>query len=245
MKTGAILFAAVSLVAWTGGVVRAAETPPGTVVHTDPGCGIEVTIPEGYHAKIAGSPDACRTWILVRAGTAGERDWLIALDVEELGSAWRQTLAETGPVSVERFALHLAALRCSADGPDGSVHCADGVVRRRFRTAGGLSAWELELTEIEERWRQDEPHRVERRAKGPVFALDLSDPQTMRVLIASPVTRMAPAGPHAAAMRAIVERVRIVGPARRRMPLVVPLEPARPDAVLVPALPVPHRAPRR
>jgi hypothetical protein len=186
----------------------AAETPWSTYI--DKNCGIEIAYPTSYQFNPSGSKDACSLSVLI--GTKGARGlrWLFNLNVQDMSNVYAQAMLDFGlQPSAANFALYLAALHCQADGPEGSTHCTDGKIRRTFKTPNGLEVYEIHLTEVRESPAQK---TNKKRPKGPIFAVDLSNDETVWILLAES------SQDHLADLRAMLDRLRVWGKARREMP---------------------------
>ena len=105
-----------------------------------------------------------------------------------------------------------------ADGADGSTYCTNAEVRSTFKTAQGFRGFEIHLTEVHESFA---PKKIEKRRRGPIFALDLSDDDVVRVLMASGE----PA--RLGELKAILDTFRVWTRARRPTPRVVEMDPFR------------------
>jgi hypothetical protein len=187
--------------------------------HQDRNCGIALKYPPAYTLKASGAPDFCVLSMDIGVPAGAKLRTLYTLETRDMESVERTELAKTGkPPSARDFALHVATIQCGADGPDGSRYCENGQVRSTFKTAQGFHGFEIHLTEVYE---TVSPKKTEKRKRGPVFALDLSDDETVRVLMA----RAAPK--HDAELRAILDTLRVWTQARRPTPRVVELSPFR------------------
>src|SRR5262245_26714691 len=186
--------------------------------HQDRNCGIALEYPPAYTLKASGAPDFCALSMGIGVPAGTKLRTLYTLETRDLASAEQAELAKTGKPSARDFALHVAAVQCMADGPDGSRYCENGEVRSTFKTAQGFHGFEIRLTEVYE---TVSPKRTEKRKRGPVFALDLSDGETVRVLMASA------APTHDAELRAILDTFRVWTHARRSTPRAVELSPFR------------------
>lgn len=201
----------------------AAESPPSST-YTDKNCGIEFKYPAPYQLNPSGAKDFCALSLLIGLKEARQTRWLFSLNVTELDRAHRQAMAESrSQVSPSSFAVHLAALQCQADGPEGSTYCTDGKVRSTFKTAKGLEAHEIYLTEVHESFAQK---KIEKRPKGPIFALDMSNDETVWILLAEG------SQDHLATLRAILDTLNVWGKARRQTPRVVEVSPFPPTGQL-------------
>jgi len=201
--------------------------------YRDPNCAIELQYPSRYHLQATSAPESCALWILLRDAAGPETAWLYDLSVEEMNQADRQEMTRAGgELTAQRFALWKAELHCAADGADTSTYCTAARVRATFKTKQGSPGFEIEMTEVNESYGEGDKPEVEKRMRGPVYALDISDDETVRVLFAE---RLGTARPET--LRAIVETLRIVGKARRLMPRVIPLD--SPGRLLVPHIAVP------
>ena len=151
--------------------------------HQDRNCGIALKSPPAYTLKASGAPDFCVLSMDIGVPAGTKLRTLYTLETRDMESVERTELAKTGkPPSARDFALHVATIQCGADGPDGSRYCENGQVRSTFKTAQGFHGFEIHLTEVYE---TVSPKKTEKRKRGPVFALDLSDDETVRVLMAS------------------------------------------------------------
>ncbi len=178
--------------------------------HQDRNCGIALKYPPAYAIKASGAPDFCALSMDIGVPAGTRLRPLYTLETRDLQTAER--------LSARDFALHVAAIQCTADGPDGSRYCEHGQVRSTFKTAQGFQGFEIHQTEVYE---TVSPKKTEKHARGPVFALDLSDDETVRVLMASAEPT------HDAELRAILDTLRVWTHARRSTPRVVELSPFR------------------
>lgn len=71
----------------------------------------------------------------------------------------------------EKFALHMSEVYCSADGPDGSVYCANENKKSEFTNPAGIIGYEIYLNETTENYTTNQKTT---RIKGPIFVLDFS-----------------------------------------------------------------------
>lgn len=184
--------------------------------YQDQNCGIEFKYPATSHLETFAADDRCALSVDI-----GETE----LYVKEMDNFYRRAVVESGmDVSPRSFAIHIARLTCVADGPGSSTHCTDAVRQSAFTTPQGLQGYEFYLTEVEELY-EEERTRITQMTIGPVFALDISDAETIRIFLATPrrQAEQSPAG--VAVMKAIVDTVRISGKARRRTPQII--EPER------------------
>ncbi|MBI2527370.1 MAG: hypothetical protein HYV93_15460 [Candidatus Rokubacteria bacterium] len=195
----------------------AAEAPWKS--HQDQTCGIELRYPPSYSLEASGARDACAPWIDIGLRDARRLRALFSLEIREMESADRAEAAKTRtPPSARDFALQVATNQCIADGPDSSTHCTKAEVRSTFKTAQGFRGFEIHLTEVHERFA---PRKIETRPRGPIFALDLSDDEVGRILLA----RGEPA--HLGELKAILDTFRVWTRARRPPPRVVEMDPFR------------------
>ena len=189
-----------------------AGTDAAWKVHQDRSCGIELKYPASYALEASGAPDACEPWITIGVREARGLRALFTLEIRERGNSGRP------PVSARDFALQVATSQCTADGADSSTYCVDGAVRSSFTTARGFHGFEIHLAEVHETL---SPEKIEKRPRGPIFALDLSDDEAVRVLLA---------GGDAAKigeLKAILDTFRVWSRARRPQPRVVEVNPFR------------------
>src|SRR5216683_5115933 len=150
--------------------------------HQDQNCGIELKYPASYELEASGGRDDCALWMRIGVRDARRLRVRLSLEIREMESADRQEAASSlAPPSARDFALHLATNQCAADGADSSTYCTNSEVRSTFKTAQGFQGFEIHLTEVHETF---EPKRIEKRKRGPIFALDLSDDEVVRVLMA-------------------------------------------------------------
>ncbi len=205
--TGAVM---VALLSTPVGADTAADATWKT--HQDQNCGIELKYPASYVLTASGARDYCERWISIGVPEARGLRALFSLEIREMESSARP------PLSARDFALQVAMAQCSADGADGSTYCTNGEVRSPFKTAKGFRGFEIHLTEVHETL---SPKKIEKRRQGPVFALDLSDDEVVRVLMA----RSDPA--RAGELKAILDTFRVWTRARRLTPRVVEMSPFR------------------
>lgn len=71
----------------------------------------------------------------------------------------------------EKFALDRSEAYCAADGPRGSVYCADENKKSRFVNPAGVVGYEIYLNETTEDYATNQKTT---RIKGPIFVLDFS-----------------------------------------------------------------------
>jgi len=174
--------------------------------HQDPMCGIELKYPPSYSLEASGARDYCAPWINIGERDARRLRALFSLEIRDTERADRTW------ASAQDFALHVATAQCMADGADGSTYCTNGAVRSTFKTAQGFRGFAIHLTEVRE---TVSPKTTETRKRGPIFALDLSDDEGIRVLLASGE----PA--RLRELKAILDTFRVWTRARRPTPRVV------------------------
>jgi hypothetical protein len=104
-----------------------------------------------------------------------------------------------------------------ADGPDGSTYCTESMKHAAFKTAHGFNAYEFYLTEVHEY--DGEKKKVEKRAKGPIIAVDISDDEVIRIVLITPSERSLQSA------KAIVNTLRAYSKARRQQPRTVEFHP--------------------
>lgn len=180
--------------------------------HQDDNCGLELKYPGTYSLETTRAADVCAFWIRIGLKQARGLGVLFSLETREMESSVRP------PLSPRDFALQVATAQCAADGPDSSTYCTNGEVRSTFKTAQGFQAFEIHLTEVRE---TVSPQKIEKSQRDPIFALDLSDDETVRVLMAA----AEPA--HRRELRAILDTVRVWTRARRATPRVIEMDPFR------------------
>jgi len=210
------ILAIAMLTALPGGTpaTLAAESIPWST-YTDRNCGIELTYPASYQLNSSGAKDFCALSLLIGVKEARPVRWLLSLQVTDMNEAYRQAMMDSGlQPSPSNFALYLAALHCQADGPEGSTYCTDGRIRTRFKTPQGLEGYEIYLTEVHESFAQ---RKIEKRTKGPIFAVDMSNDEAIWILLAEG------SEDHLATLRRILDSLRVWGKARRQMPQVAEL----------------------
>jgi hypothetical protein len=190
--------------------VAAAAADATWKTHQDQHCGIEVKYPGSYVLEASGARDFCEPWITIGVREAPGLRALFSLEIREMESSARPRL------SARDFALQVATAQCTADGADGSTYCTNGEVRSSFRTAQGFRGFEIHLTEVNETF---SPKKIERRRRGPIFALDLSDDEVVRILMAG--------GDRVGELRAILDTFRVWTRVRRATPRVVEMNPFR------------------
>lgn len=214
VPTGALMVALLSVPVGAGAAADATWK-----THQDQHCGIELKYPASYGLEASGARDYCALWISIGVREARGLRALFSLEITEMESADRVEAAKTRtPPSARDFALHVATNQCTADGPDSSTYCTNGEVRSTFKTAQGFRGFEIHLTEVHESFA---PKKIEKRRRGPIFALDLSDDEVVRVLMASG----APA--RLGELKAILDTLRVWTRARRQTPRVVEVQPFR------------------
>jgi hypothetical protein len=180
--------------------------------HREENCGVELKYPAIYSLEASRAADFCAFWIRIGLKPARGLGAMFSLETREMESSIRP------PLSPRDYALQVATAQCTADGPDGSTYCTNGEVRSTFKTAQGFQAFEIHLTEVRETL---SPQKIEKSKRDPIFALDLSDDETVRVLMAA----AEPA--HRPELKAILDTVRVWTRARRPTPRVVELDPFR------------------
>jgi hypothetical protein len=153
-------------------LVPAHATDATWKVHRDQNCGIELKYPASYVLEASGARDACEPWITIGVREARGLRALFTLEIR----------AERPSVSARQLALQVATAQCAADGPDSSTSCVNGSIRAPFTTALGFRGFEIDLTEVHE---TVSPRRTVKRPRGPILALDLSDGEMARVLLAA------------------------------------------------------------
>ncbi|HET8577477.1 MAG TPA: hypothetical protein VFO18_10290, partial [Methylomirabilota bacterium] len=193
-----------------GAHATVAAESPAWITYTDKACGIEFKYPSTYRLNPSGAKDFCAFSANLGLGEGRQTRWLLGLTMSDMSPSHREVMLQSGsPVSASSFALYVAALHCQADGPDGSTYCIDGKIRSTFRTAQGLQGYEISLTEVHE---SVDPKKIEKQPKGPIFALDLSNGETIWLLFAE----AAPG--HLETLRAILNSVRVWSKPRRAEP---------------------------
>src|SRR5262245_43123565 len=180
--------------------------------HQERSCGIELRYPALYVLEASGARDHCDLWISIGFRDRGRMRALFSVEIRGSESSAQS------PRSARDLALHVATAQCSADGPDGSTYCTNAEVRSSFKTTQGFRGFEIHLTEIHE---TVSPNKIKKSRRGPVFALDLSDDEVVRVLMASGE----PA--RLGELRAILDTLRVWTRARRQVPRVVEISPFR------------------
>lgn len=190
--------------------LRAADAPSTGKIYQDQNCKLEFRYPASHEVKSSAAKDYCALSVSVRG--------LFELDVEEMDSANRQALAESGKkISPRNFALSRAMARCMADGRDGSIYCTEAVKENSFKTAQGFNAYEFYLTEVREYF--GEKKKVEKRTKGPIIAVDISDDEVIRVVLVIPTERSLQTA------TAVVNTLRVWSKALRQQPRIVKFHP--------------------
>ncbi|PYM96060.1 MAG: hypothetical protein DME04_02945 [Candidatus Rokuibacteriota bacterium] len=217
MSPGLLVVALLSVLVGAGAAAAADAT---WKTHQDQACGIELKYPAAYALEPSGARDFCSLWLRIGVREARGLRMLFSMEVREMQSAEREAVARPGaPPSARDFALHVATIQCAADGPDGSTYCSNGEVRSTFKTAQGFRGFEIHLTEVNETL---SPKKVVvKRRRGPILALDLSDDEVVRVLMAD----SAPA--RLDELKAILDTFRVWTKARRQTPRVVEMSPFR------------------
>src|SRR5207245_9612056 len=113
-------------------------------------------------------------------------------------------------------ASQIAMEQSTASTAYSSNSCINGEIRSPFSTEKGFRCFEILLTEIQETY---SPSKIETRRRGPIFALDLSDDEVVRVL-------MADCEPERfGELKAILDTIRVWTRARRPTPRVVGMDP--------------------
>src|SRR5262249_15884114 len=162
---------AVALLSASVGVAAAADA--SWKIHQDQNCGIELKYPPAYALEASGARDYCGSWITIGVREPRGLRALFSLEIRPMDRSTRP------PLSARDFALHEPTTQCD---PDGSACWTNGEVRSSFKTVQGFRGYEIYLTEVHETF---SPKKTEKRARGPIFALDLSDDEVVRVLMAS------------------------------------------------------------
>lgn len=201
----------IALVSGSRGIsLQSADAPPAWKIYQDQNCALEFRYPAPSEITISSAKDSCALSVSVRR--------LFELDVEEMNSAYRQAVAESGKeISPRNFAISRAMARCMADGPDGSTYCTDAVDQNSFKTAQGFNAYEFSLTEVHEYY--GEKKKVEKRTRGPILAVDISDDEVIRVALVTPDERSFQTA------KAVVNTLRVWSKARRQQPRIVEFHP--------------------
>lgn len=201
---GVTLLAIVAL----GVPARAGTTADATwAIHREPLCGLELRYPPGYRLEASGPRDWCEPWMSIGVPEGRRMREVFRLQVRQ---------GDHSRSSPRDFAIEVATAECASDGPEGSTYCVDASVRSTFRTAQGFRGFEIQLTEVRESAAEKSSAR---RRRGPIFALDLSDDQEVRLLMSSGE----PA--RTGELRAILDTVRIWTRARPSLPKVVEIRP--------------------
>jgi len=212
-RTGILVIALLSLLVGARAVAAADAT---WKTHQDPTCGVEVKYPGSYVLEPSGARDFCSLWLRIGVREARGLRVLFSLKIE---SVEREAVARSGaPPSARDFALHVATNQCTADGHDSSTYCTNGEVRSTFKTAQGFRGFEMHLTEVHE---TVSPKKIEKSNRGPIFALDLSDDEIVRVLMADGEPG------RLGELKAILDTFRVWTRARRQTPRVVEMSPFR------------------
>jgi hypothetical protein len=207
----------IALCAATAGVTGAGDS---WNTYRNDRCGLELRYPASYQTDASSAPDHCELWLRIGpqdtrgvTGTTRRVRALFTLDVREMDSVDREDAATRGQTpSAQDFAIQKATVACMADGPDGSTYCVDGSTRATFKTALGFHGYEIALTEVHESL---EPRRTKKQKRGPIFAIDLSDDEVVRVLLAESERG------REKELRAILDTLRVWRKARRQTPRVV------------------------
>jgi hypothetical protein len=207
-----------ALLSTAAGISAAADATWKT--HQDANCGVELKYPATYSLEASAAPDYCTLWIRIGVKQARGLRVLFSLEIREMESSVRP------PLSPRDFALQVATAQCMADGPDSSTYCTNSEVHSAFRTAQGFHGFEIHLTEVHETL---SPKKIEKGPHEPVYALDLSDDESVRVLMAAGEPARHPE------LRAILDTLRIWTRARRPVPRVVEMNTFRgpPQAVVL------------
>jgi hypothetical protein len=197
-----------SLAVLGGTGVLAAPDVSGWKTYRNSQIGLEFRYPAAYVLKELATPDGRPIVIGLRDAHGGPRDWLYSVRVEELIYGKEEVRPED-TATVLRIATDLAQGQCAADGPDSSVSCPAVLKTARFTTASGRAALELYLAEeVVSYGGEGAPGETVTRAKGPIYALDISLGPPARVLLCTAVDRPE-SREHPEILRAIVDTVRV------------------------------------
>ncbi|MBI2091283.1 MAG: hypothetical protein HYT78_21520 [Deltaproteobacteria bacterium] len=196
---------------------KAAEDLATWKTYSDLNCGIAFRYPPSYPIRANAAKDYCA--LSVRVGDVFE------LEVEEMDNAYRRDMVQSGiEISPRSFAIARAQVRCMADGPGGSTYCTDVVKQTAFKTTSGFNGYEFYLTEVRESF-QKKRKSTETRTKGPIFALDISDDEVIRVVLATPTETAGKSSRDLAMVKAILNTLRVWSKARRQAPQIVEFNP--------------------
>ncbi len=83
---------------------------------------------------------------------------------------------DTAKMSFEEFAIKRAKIMFSADGPNGSRYAADITKKEVFTNSHNLKSVEIYLLEVVETYSEDEEATIEKRTRGPVYAVSIAQP---------------------------------------------------------------------
>jgi hypothetical protein len=195
-----------ALIACVAALALAAPDVSGWKTYSNAKTGLEFRYPPDSLLKELATPDGRPISMLIRDADGAPTDWLFDVSVEELTEA-KEPVRPDGGAAALRFATDVARLRCDADGPDSSVSCPDVVRSQRFTTPHGLAASELYLAEVVGSNVEGQT-KIERRTKGPIYAVDISTDTALRVLLFALTERGAARG-RREILRAMVDSVRL------------------------------------
>lgn len=196
---------------------KAAEDLATWKTYSDLNCGIAFRYPPSYQLKVSTAKDFCALSIWV-----GD---LFELEVEEMDNAYRRDMVQSRiEISPRSFAIARAQVRCMADGPDGSTYCTDAVKQTAFKTTSGFNGYEIYLTEVRES-HHEKGKKTATRTKGPIFALDISDDEVIRVVLITPTEATGRTRQDLATVKAILDTFRVWSKARRQAPQIVEFNP--------------------
>lgn len=201
----------------------------GLNAYTDVGYGFALAYPQD--CMIKKSPGG--SYFAIES-QQGER--LLAGDVYRLAD-FPQDMFRCSRDPFRDFAVDRAITRCSADGPDGTAYCK-GVYRiSQTRTSSDLRLIEIYLIHVQER--HTEPWEHTESVVGPVYAVDISRPGSVVVLLIGPAPHELLSGEQVGIVRDVAANVTLV-PLRK----VEPLPPAPSERIQgEPAGALPSRGP--
>lgn len=195
-----------AVIAGVAALALAAPDVSGWKTYYNVKTGLEFRYPPDSLLKELATPDGRPIAMLIRDADGDPTDWLFDVSVEELAEA-KEPVRPDGGATALRFATDVAKLHCDADGPDSSVSCPDVVKSQRFTNPHGLAAFELHLAEVVGSNVEGQT-KIERRTKGPIYAVDISTDTAVRVLLFELTERGATRG-RREILRTIVDSVRL------------------------------------
>jgi hypothetical protein len=190
-------------------VTDTADRIPGWKTYRDILMWYEFQYPEELLIKDHTGPEGYPTGstLLRREGS----DWIINMNVEKIADY--RGIRDSFEASFEEFVVERAKSMNCADGPDGSVYVDDIAGREAFRNSHGLEVLKIMLSVVHESFAEGEKGSVERRLRGPIYAVMLlpKPDEPRRVLFISPASGGEDNLDYGGLLRRITETVRYPG----------------------------------